>query len=134
MRQFICHADEGGGIYLYPNRYRTRADRRHNRPAPSSRSPYTATAAPGPGREDRAENTRRTGGRGPGRDFPKKNLCVSARRMARRKGQGVERFPGLSPPACSPGTGAPGRLDTGRRRRPSRRSLRRGRAVRSRLE
>ena len=65
MRQFICHADEGG-------------------------IRYTATAAPGPGREDRAENTRRTGGRGPGRDFSKKNLCVSARRMARRKGPGVE--------------------------------------------
>ena len=89
----------GGGNIPISKPFRTRADRRHNRPAPSSRIPCTAPAAPGPGREDRAENTRRTGGRGPGRDFSKKSLCVSARRMARRKGPGVEGFTGLSPPA-----------------------------------
>ena len=53
------------------------------------RLPHTATAAPGPGRVDRAENTKRTGGPGPGRDhspkkFMRKRTPPGAAHRARR--------------------------------------------------
>ena len=55
------------------------------------RLPHTATAVPGPGRVDRAENTRRTGGPGPGRDhsqkkFMRKRTPPGAAHRARRFG------------------------------------------------
>ncbi len=62
--------------------FRTRAARRHNRPAPFPRLPYTATAAPGLGRVDGPQNTRRTGGRSPGRDPHK--IFISKSSEARR--------------------------------------------------
>ena len=73
-----------GGLYQFQpeHRSRTRADRRHDRPAPSSRLPYTGTAAPGLGRVDGHQNTRRTGGLSPGRDPPQ--IFISKSSGARR--------------------------------------------------
>ena len=52
-----------------------------------SRLPYTATAAPGPGREDGPQITRRTGGPGPGRQFSK--MCLHIKRSAANKSASV---------------------------------------------
>lgn len=82
----------GGGNIPISKPFRTRADRRHNRPAPSSRLQCTATAAPGPGREDRAENTRRTGGRGPGRDFSKKKFMQAPAAWRDAKGKALSAY------------------------------------------
>ena len=112
---FICTWGKGAYISTGFGRSRSRAARRHNMPAPSSRLPYTATAAPGLRRVDGPQNTRRTGGRSPGRDPLQIFISKSSgarrtnppRDVVRKRPGHVQESPRRMAGACGGSTAAP---------------------------